>query len=41
MCDVILAKFYQLWELENAVLEVYDLVLRMEHWGDEIEKRKA
>jgi hypothetical protein len=36
----LLAKFYQARELENAVLEIYDLVLHKGRWGDEIESRK-
>jgi hypothetical protein len=36
-----LGKFYQSVQLENAMLEVYDLVLSMGHWGDEIKIRKA
>jgi hypothetical protein len=37
----LLAKFYQSLELDNAMQEVYDLVLLRGHWGDEIKRRRA
>jgi hypothetical protein len=36
----LLAKFYHSWELENAMQEVYELVLLKGHWGDEIKMRR-
>jgi hypothetical protein len=37
----LLAKLYPSWELENAMLEVYHLVLLRGHWEDEIKRRQA
>jgi hypothetical protein len=37
----LLETFYQSVQHENAVLEVYDLVLHMGQWGDEMKRRKV